>query len=300
MSKKSPKTAPKKSNIVYHYCSVETFRNIITNKELWLTDVTKSNDSKELQLVFEVLTEKLEQRTHDKNISPDFIPSQMFADFLNAFKEIELLFHVCCFSKDSDSLSQWSMYADNAAGVAIGFDSTYFSNLKNFNKDIDFGQIKYSLNLISNTIDQKLKQLTDMYKKCNEGDISWYLDFMHYTIDDILKLAYLYKDTSFKQEHEYRIVYNSKPCICNELTGNSPSFTQTFNPNEITISSDASLGEIGHYVSRGKLVSYRPLRLKDFGSAIAEIVIGPKSMITVHDIEMLLIANGIDLSACNV
>ena len=34
-------------NNVYHYCSVETFRKIITNKELWMTDVSKSNDSKE-------------------------------------------------------------------------------------------------------------------------------------------------------------------------------------------------------------------------------------------------------------
>ncbi len=301
MSNKSPKTAPKKSNIVYHYCSVETFRKIITNKELWLTNVTKSNDSKELQLVFEKLTSELEQRTNiHNNTREDFVPLSMFAEFLKGFKEIEQLFHVFCFSKDSDSLSQWSMYADNATGIAIGFNSTYFSNLKKINNDIDFGQIKYSLNSFSDTINQKLKQLTDMYKRCNKGDYSWYLGFMHYVIDDVLKMAYLYKDISFKQEHEYRIVYNSYPCICDEHTGNTPSFTQTFNPNEITISSDTSLGEIGHYVSRGKLVSYRPLRLKDFGSAIAEIVIGPKSMITVHDIEMLLIANGIDLSACNV
>lgn len=289
------------NNTVYHYCSVDTFLKIITNKELWLTDVTKSNDSKELQLVFDYLTENLDQKTKSPlGISNDFVPLSMFSDFLNQFKTIEQLFHVCCFSKDHDSLSQWSMYADNASGVAIGFNSTNFSDLKKFDKNIDFGQVKYSLNSFCNATDIKLKELNNMYQNCKEGDYSWYLGFMHYIIDDVLKMAYFYKNSSFKQEHEYRIVYNSYPCICDEHTGNTPSFTKTFNPNEITISSDASLGEIGHYVSRGKLISYRPLRLKDFGSAIGEIVIGPKSIITVHDIEMLLIANDIDLSACNV
>ena len=30
--------------ILYHYCSVDTFFNIIKNAKLWLSDIEKSND----------------------------------------------------------------------------------------------------------------------------------------------------------------------------------------------------------------------------------------------------------------
>lgn len=285
------------NNTVYHYCSVDTFLKIITNKELWLTDVTKSNDSKELQLVLDCLTKKLEQwKNFTNGINEDFIPLSIFSEFFEKFKKFEQLFHVCCFSKDHDSLSQWSMYADNATGIAIGFNSTSFTNLKNFDKNIDFGQIMYSLNSFSDISDKKLKTFNNMFHNSKKDDHSWYLEFMHYVIDDVLKMAYLYKSPSFKQEHEYRIVYNSRPCFVHEVVDNTPSFTQEFMHNEVQFSHDFTLGEIKHYTSRGKVVSYRPLHIKDFGDIINEIIIGPKSLITPHDMEIFLIANNIDLS----
>ena len=41
MSSKIPKT-------LYHYCSLDTFLNIIRNSSIWLSDVKKSNDGKEM------------------------------------------------------------------------------------------------------------------------------------------------------------------------------------------------------------------------------------------------------------
>ena len=35
--------------LVYHYCSMETFKSIIENKTLRLTDITKSYDSAEVK-----------------------------------------------------------------------------------------------------------------------------------------------------------------------------------------------------------------------------------------------------------
>ena len=54
------------NNTVYHYCSVETLYKIISNRELWLTDITKSNDSKELQFAVENFTRILKQRIHNE------------------------------------------------------------------------------------------------------------------------------------------------------------------------------------------------------------------------------------------
>lgn len=39
--------------LVYHYCTVEIFKNILQSKVLWLCDLTDSNDEQEsLELLF--------------------------------------------------------------------------------------------------------------------------------------------------------------------------------------------------------------------------------------------------------
>ena len=38
----------KKPKVLYHYCSVEAFYNIIKNHSIWLSDLRKTNDEKEL------------------------------------------------------------------------------------------------------------------------------------------------------------------------------------------------------------------------------------------------------------
>lgn len=213
------------NNFVYHYCSVETFYKIITNKELWLTDITKSNDSNELQFAVENFTRILNQRIKSKEAK--LVPLMMFEQFWNEFNKIDKLFHICCFSTDSDSLSQWAMYANDATGLAIGFDKKYLKKLKEHNENMDFVQVKYSLKQFSEMINQKLNELVSMYMN-NKNDYSWYLGFMHYVIDEVMRMIYIYKNHSFKQENECRLVYNSKPCTCNELSGSTPSFKQTF------------------------------------------------------------------------
>lgn len=35
-------------DVLYHYCSMNSFFNIIRNRSIWLSDVSKSNDKDEL------------------------------------------------------------------------------------------------------------------------------------------------------------------------------------------------------------------------------------------------------------
>lgn len=39
---------------IYHYCSLDVFKKIILGSSLRLTDITKSNDSMELQVIIPV------------------------------------------------------------------------------------------------------------------------------------------------------------------------------------------------------------------------------------------------------
>ena len=44
-------------DILYHYCSVPTFFNIMKNHSIWLSDISKSNDSQELNWATEQFKE---------------------------------------------------------------------------------------------------------------------------------------------------------------------------------------------------------------------------------------------------
>ena len=60
-----------KSKTLYHYCSLDTFLNIIKNSSIWLSDVQKSNDCREMawfrQQYYEFLLEKY-NNTEDEDV----------------------------------------------------------------------------------------------------------------------------------------------------------------------------------------------------------------------------------------
>ena len=74
----------KKVSTLYHYCSLETFYNIMKNRSIWLSDVNKSNDSRELawateQCKIAVINKFLEYSDRMKS-NNDFIHTR-FRDF---------------------------------------------------------------------------------------------------------------------------------------------------------------------------------------------------------------------------
>jgi hypothetical protein len=86
--------------IVYHYCDVNAFLNIIQSAKLWLSDIFKMNDSKECAWINEIITDKI--RLHMPRREPEKF------DMLSKWKErfaISQPIYAACFSKHPDSLS---------------------------------------------------------------------------------------------------------------------------------------------------------------------------------------------------
>lgn len=116
--------------LVFYYCSVSTALSILKNHEIWMTDVRNMNDGNETIGVYRMFFDLLEKYDKRKNLSAmlDFARQpgaiQIYETPLGAYPE-----YVTCFSKDSDSVSQWVSYADNGQGIAIGFDETSFVRL---------------------------------------------------------------------------------------------------------------------------------------------------------------------------
>lgn len=102
------------NNIVYHYCTVETFLNIIKNHTLRLSDLCSSNDKAEMKILFsnlknEILNQYRKREDFFETIiygmdvdeSFDFILKRMIYKMNN---DINQMLFGTCFSENSNIL----------------------------------------------------------------------------------------------------------------------------------------------------------------------------------------------------
>lgn len=106
-----------KDTRVYHYCSVDTFVNILKTNSIWLTHAREMNDSFE-DIYFEAPLKKALQAFEDKTE----IEQKLLQKIVSAYSDRVDFPYVACFSRENDVLSQWRAYADDGRGVAIGFE----------------------------------------------------------------------------------------------------------------------------------------------------------------------------------
>ena len=131
------------NKIVYHYCSTEKAYNILHGRTIRLSDIIKSNDRLEMSILFpEYFDDLLKiydeldgcESTFDYN---EKIDGDTWREFVTDLKwhvtklleEGRISTYVMCFSEKGDLLSQWRGYADDAQGMALGFD---FNMLKKY------------------------------------------------------------------------------------------------------------------------------------------------------------------------
>ena len=100
------------SDLVYHYCSIESFIKIVEGKSLKFSDIKKSNDYREIELLWQYYSEYIEKNSNNpcvKSSLKHFKDEQMnVTDFL-----------VCCFSNTKDSLHLWNCYANKGVAITI-------------------------------------------------------------------------------------------------------------------------------------------------------------------------------------
>lgn len=113
---------------LYHYCRTEAFVSIISNRSIWLSSLTQSNDSKEGAIILDILL----RLAKDSKLSSFAL--QQFEDTLRSAYDFFQGFGFCL-SEKGDLLSQWRGYADDGQGFAIGFDRSYFEFLANARKE---------------------------------------------------------------------------------------------------------------------------------------------------------------------
>ncbi len=277
-----------KNNIVYHYCNMTTFQSIITNKKIWLSDITKSNDSKELNWIVDFIKSSFIDyyKNNTSNELKRRLPIRKFKNRLNHHLKDYFDFdgiknkhyynmYVACFCNQGDKLSQWRGYADDGRGVAIGFDKNVLCNLKN---NFLFGNdVKYDLSSSQDMIEEFAKLFFDKIEidilTYNGNDLNinliWSFDKFGF---NLYQESVLYKDSYFKEEDEWRLYFFASD---NERI--PPQYD------------DFKIRDCKYHIRGNELIAHHELDFSPISDKlIKEVILGPKCGLSEKDMRFFL------------
>jgi len=255
---------------VYHYCSIETFLNIIQYKTIRITDIEKSNDYLERVYIEKRIQDKLEKLIRDKQQGYKSILQHQNLNMLSENSKL----YACCFSEAEDLLSQWRAYSNNGKGVAIGFSKKILMNLNVDEYGFTFKKICYDIIEQEKYIDRMVETIIEATKHKNI-----YGAYGEVFENKIAEYGCM-KSPAFAEEREWRL------CI---------SFTPECRINNEANFQDFHISPVKVFSRQEKLITYFDLnfsKIKD--ELIKNIVIGPNCNVTKAEIEQCLRIYGIN------
>ena len=252
-----------KSDIVYHYCTLEGFLSIIQNASLWVSDISKSNDGLECIYGRNQIKDRIEKEIAD---DAEAMHAWKMGYEMNPDIHDSMLMYVACFSEKEDCLSQWRGYADDGKGMAIGFDKKVLEQLSEQKKfNLEFAKVIYDKNKQERYVERAVKENLKRMEETGVGHVALELN-TNYRME-----FSRYKHPSFAEEEEWRLILNSYPY-----------------GRELKVG-DIIFSEPQYRTSGKKLVSYRELCFFNIKRVfIKEIWIGPKAEVELQDIAQVL------------
>lgn len=188
------------AELIYHYTTPQAFLNIVQSKKLWMRDARQMNDSRELKVARELMLRAME--------APDAI-GRLMDQFDGQIETYE--YYMACFSKEPDQLSQWRGYASDGAGVCLEFEIDEELAKRS---ELDFAPVTYyalgdnesSMIQIVHELEKRIgRSLGNYYEMLASSDNS--VDEVGWLLVNLNKILPLYKDSGFREEAEYRLVY---------------------------------------------------------------------------------------------
>lgn len=307
--------------MIYHYCKVETFLNIIKNHTLRMSDIFKSTDNLEAKSILDMVQSKI----YDMYIEDDrFACSPIYGmDKDDAFKYIlervmknirgdsDRLYYVICFSEKPDLLGQWREYADKGRGVAIGFDENWFVKLCEVIKDtFRFEKVQYEHG--DGNIDEIIQDRAELIYSGILHDIDSYntqglleSEFkVSYDIGMAKKL--LYGDSIFIKRKEFEIEQEWRLALDDEIEKTRDDWEYYYNWKNEKYKSDNIIYKIFpnalEFMERnGKIVSYLDFKYDVMDEMpIKEIILGSDCKVGENDVYQLLRFYGYDAETINI
>lgn len=252
---------PNDGDLIYHYCSEQSFFAICKTQSIWLSDILEMNDSLEYQWGRNKVTDVLIK--HKEEFTQDFRVSLIMGIHS---PDTHVRPFICSFSKMGDLLSQWRAYAQDGSGFSIGFSAKkIYENL-----GVNTNSVVYSEQTQEELVLDTIKGLFATWHK----DKSKYFEI---TIAFGVDLAY-FKNPSFFEEQEIRIIRLLINDNNNFIDPGGNSFHKQ-TPVHPVQKRNSTQGEI----------NYIALPIVDnTDSFIQEVIIGPKNPATVETVKQQL------------
>lgn len=220
-------------DVLYHYTDAAGFAGIVQNRKLWATDIRFLNDPLELRYAYEALLTALEAAKTDKpEYSEAYDAALQAISMTNALdpETIEDRLFSTSFSADGDDFGQWRAYADDARGMALGFNKESIRSLEvPYFHHAEHGELVQMTAIVSETnkrvpfvwgsftqpvsygeegrqraIETVLYQIERLCEKNGEGRLPNRLYSIINRVPVFLSMLALVKKTTYQSEREWR------------------------------------------------------------------------------------------------
>lgn len=183
-------------SVLFHYTNQEGLLGIVNNKEIWSTKAHYLNDSKEFSYAIELVDEVLNSR--------EYLANDIAQELKNRISYIETV-NICVtsFTKNGDLLSQWRGYGGRGVGYSIGFNGDELKLLANAQHFI--------LCPVIYERESQILLVREIVDRWLEGDhqvdgLTPIQDAPAEFEDYFAMLAPIFKDPSFQEEEEWRLI----------------------------------------------------------------------------------------------
>ena len=298
----------KKSKVLYHYCSVEAFYSIIKNHSIWLSDLSRTNDSKELVWLKGLVEQETLPYIRGRLMTSIGGDSRgwRIAEVLLSHADSGRSCWGFCLTGKKDNLGQWRGYGDDGEGVSIGFRRKKLENIMTIQssgvvRDIFLSKPELVLAEVEYRKEEKiLSEISQEAKEFvkNHGNICQVTEKMlkdagfpgikiSPNIAEKIVMEWiamrkgpLYKMRAFKEEKEWRIIFTMPRDKLTEDNLKKYRWPYGMKFKEFKFNEET-------------LVSHLDIEFVDMKDVIKSITIGPKSKLTEQDIELILRWNGV-------
>lgn len=267
---------PKKNELIYHYCSAETFNAICTNKSIRLCDIFSMNDFMEMHWGYSIW----------EKVANDLI-SEFGYEFIDSIDKIihisgtKCLVLASCFSLDGDVLSQWRAYSNDGNGYCIGFKAKDLLNLNVKALKVEYNEEKQKKELTA-----VIKALYETEQNLTEEE-RFGEDFF-YACSNIAFDLVAFKNPAFNEEKEVRIIH-----LLNFEESNN--FLKLIDIGGTAFGKDAKPQDVKFLMSQNMPKTYIDINFTNENkiNPIKKVIIGPKNLVLSSAISVYLETLGI-------
>jgi hypothetical protein len=191
---------------LFHYCSSESFLAILRTRQVRASALTLSNDTMEGKWIEKIISDLCAE---ERGLAEHRV------ELLNRVQRAAQVFMGLgfCLSEAGDLLSQWRGYADDGAGVSVGFYTEALAHKAQLEKVIyDEAQQKKALEQLMGRIkkhiaDGALRSRIGISDSKEVERIDDAAGALNQTLLYATPLNYNFKNPAFSEEREWRLVF---------------------------------------------------------------------------------------------